>query len=71
MATVVLSIALLVVGFLLVFYQGTAVEFVRGLPLPADITRQIVSLMVERFVAWALMAASPILLIVGSLVRGI
>lgn len=71
MATVVLSIALLVVGFMLFFYQGTAVELVRGLPLPGDITRQIVSLMAERFVAWLLMAASPTLLIVGSLLPGI
>lgn len=71
MATVVLSLALLVIGLLLVFYQGPTVEFVRGLPLPNDISRQIVSLMAERFVAWGLMAASPILLIVGSLVRGL
>ncbi len=71
MATVILAVALLVVGLLLVFYQGATVEFVRGLPLPNDITGQLVSLMAERFVAWGLMAASPILLIVGSLVRGL
>lgn len=71
MVTVVLAVVVLVVGFLLVFYQGATVEFVRGLPLPNDISRQLVSLMAERFLAWGLMAASPILLIVGSLVRGL
>ncbi len=70
MATVVLSLILLVVGLALVFYQGPAVELVRGL-LPGDLQRQVVSLMAERFVAWAALAASPLLLIVGSLVRGL
>ncbi len=70
MATVVLSIILLVVGLALVFYQGSAVELVRSI-LPGDLQRQVVSLMAERFFAWAILAASPLLLIVGSLVRGV
>ena len=70
MATVVLAILLLVVGLALVFYQGSAVELVRGI-LPGDLQRQVVSLMTERFFAWLLLAASPTLLVVGSLVKGI
>jgi hypothetical protein len=71
MATVVLAVALLIAGLALSFYQGQAVEIVRGLPLGGDLTRQIVAWMAERFVAWALLAASPILLIIGALVKGI
>ena len=72
MVTVVLAVALLVVGIALVFYQAQAVEFVRGLNfLPNDIQRQVVSLMAERVAAWTALAASPILLIIGSLLPNI
>ena len=52
-------------------FQAQAVDLIRQLPLPNDLTRQIVAWTSERFVAWALLAASPILLIIGSLVKGI
>ena len=39
--------------------------------LPADIERTVVSWIADRIVAWAALAASPIVLIVGSLVRGV
>ena len=42
-----------------------------ALPLPADLTRDIVSMMGEQMVAWVMLAAAPILLIVGSLLPGI
>ncbi len=71
MATVVLAVALMVVGIALIFFQGQAVELVRGLPLPNDIARQIVALMTEKLVAYAALAASPILLIIGSLLPNI
>jgi hypothetical protein len=71
MVTVVLAVALLVVGLALVFYQGPAIDFVRGLGLPRDLTRDIVSLMGEQIVAFAALAASPILLIIGSLLPNI
>ena len=71
MATVVLAVILLVVGLALAFYQGQVAELVRGLPLGADLTRQVVGWIAERFVAWAMLAASPVLLIIGSLVKGI
>lgn len=67
MVTVVLAIALLVIGLALVFWQGPAIDLVRGLPLPNDLTRTIVSWMGEQVVAWGALALSPILLILGSL----
>ena len=70
-ATTALAIVLLVIGLALVFFQGQAIEFVRGVGLPNDLQRQIVELMQERLAAYAALAASPILLIVGSLVKGI
>jgi hypothetical protein len=71
MVTVVLAVGLMVVGLALAFFQAQAVELLRNLPLPNDLTRQLVAWSTERFVAWALLAASPILLIIGSLVKGI
>ena len=71
MTTVVLAVGLMIVGLALAFFQAQAVDLVRQLPLPNDLTKLAVSWANERFVAWALLAASPILLIVGSLVKGI
>ena len=71
MVTVVLAVALLIVGLALVFYQGPAIDLVRAVGLPADVQREVVSWMGEQIVAWAALAASPILLIVGSLLPNI
>jgi hypothetical protein len=71
MVTVVVALALLVIGVGLVFFQAQTVEFVRGLPLSRDLMRQAVALMDEQMATWAALAASPILLIVGSLLPGI
>jgi hypothetical protein len=72
MITVVISVVLLIVGLALFFYQGQAVEFVRGLTfVPNDLQRQIVSVMTERVAAWVALAGSPILLIIGSLLPNI
>ena len=70
MATVVLAVALLVVGLALVFYQGAALDII-GTVLSGDLQRQVIALITERWVAWAAMAASPLLLIVGSLLPNI
>ena len=67
MVTVVLAVVLTIVGLALVYWPGPAVDLVRGLPLPNDISRQVVSWMGEQIVAWAALAASPVLLILGSL----
>ena len=69
MITVVVAVVLTVVGLALVFYQAQAIDLVRQVGLPADIQRQIVAWMEDRTFAWVALAASPILLIVGSLVR--
>jgi hypothetical protein len=72
MVTVVLAVVLLIVGVALFFWQGQAVEFVRGLGfVPNDIQRQIVAVMTERVTAWVALAGSPILLIIGSLLPNI
>ncbi len=71
MVTVVLAVALMVIGLGAVFFQGQTIDLVRQLPLPNDVTRQIVSLMGEQIAAWAALAAAPILLIVGSLLPNI
>jgi hypothetical protein len=71
MVTVVLAVALLVIGLGMVFFQGQTIDLVRELPLPPDVTRQVVSLMGEQIAAWAALAAAPILLIVGSLLPNI
>ena len=71
MVTVVVAVGLTIVGLALVFYQGPAIDLVLSLGLPVDIQREVVSLMGEQLAAWAALAAAPILLIVGSLVRGV
>jgi hypothetical protein len=72
MITVVLSVALLVVGLALFFYQAQAIDFVRGLGfIPNDLSRQIVQLMTEKIAPFLALAASPILLIIGSLLPNI
>lgn len=71
MVTVVAAVVLLVVGLALVFFQSPATDLVQNLPLSRDLTKQVVSLMSEEVVAWAALAASPILLIIGSLLPGI
>lgn len=71
MVTVVLAVALLVLGLGMVFFEGQTIDLVRSLPLPRDVTRDIVSLMGEQIAAWVALAASPILLIIGSLLPNI
>jgi hypothetical protein len=71
MVTVVAAVVLLVVGLALVFFQSPATDLVQNLPLSRDLTKQVLSLMSEEVVAWAALAASPILLIIGSLLPGI
>lgn len=72
MITVVLSVALLLAGLALVFVPGGQVaDLIRELPLGSDLTRQLVELSAERIVAWVALALSPLLLIIGSLLRGI
>jgi hypothetical protein len=72
MVTVVLAVVLTVIGLALIYLPtGQLEDLVRQIGLPGDIQRTIISLIAERIVAWAALAASPVVLIVGSLVRGI
>jgi hypothetical protein len=71
MITVLASIVLLIGGLALVFFQSQATDIVSGLPLGRDLSRQVLVLMTDKTTAWAALAASPILLILGSLLRGI
>jgi cytochrome c oxidase assembly factor CtaG len=71
MVTVVLAVLLLLLGVVLVFFEAETASFVRQLPLGADLTRQMFEWVHDRTVAYVCLAASPILLILGSLFRGL
>lgn len=72
MVTVVIAVALTIVGLALIYMPtADAVNLVRQLPLPNDIMNQVVELIRERFLAYLALAASPILLILGSLLKGL
>ena len=64
----IISVVLMVVGLALVFYEAQTLDFVRNAGLPIDIQRQITTWMDDSTFAWGALAASPILLIIGSLV---
>lgn len=65
--TVIIAVALMVVGLGLVFYEAQTLDFVRQAGLPVDIQHQLIAWMEDRTFAWGALAGSPILLIVGSL----
>jgi hypothetical protein len=69
--TVVVAIVLTLIGLTLVFYDTQSVNFVQGLSLPNDIQRQVVGWMQDKTIAWGVLALSPVLLIIGSLVKWI
>lgn len=72
MVTVVLAVALTAIGLALVFLPASElVDLLRAVSLPRDIERTLLDLAAERLVAYACLLASPVLLIVGSLVRGV
>ena len=72
MVTVVLAVALAVVGLALIYLPTeTAADLIRQLPLPADLEGQILGLIGERIIAYLALAASPLLLIAGSLLPGL
>jgi hypothetical protein len=65
--TVIIAVVLTVVGLGLVFFEAQTLDLVRTVGLPIDVQRQLLSLMEDRTFAWGALAASPILLILGSL----
>lgn len=72
MVTVVLAVALTVIGLALVLVPtNELVDLLRQVDLPRDLERTLVDLAAERVVAYFVLLASPVLLIIGSLARGI
>jgi hypothetical protein len=72
MVTVLLAVALTVVGLALIYLPGNQIaDLIRQLPLGADLTRQVLDWAAQGVVAWLALLLSPLLLIVGSLVRGL
>jgi len=70
--TVALAVLLLVVGLALIYVPtADAADLVRKVGLPNDIQRQVIDLMAERVVAYLCLAASSLLLIAGSLLKGL
>ena len=72
MITVVVAIGLLAVG-LAVYFMPTAevVGFIREIGLPGDVQRLALDLVEHELFAFGAMLAAPVLLIIGSLVRGL
>lgn len=72
MVTVVLALGLLALGLAIVFLpQAEILGLVREVGLPRDLERTIAALVAEQMVAYFCLAAAPLLLIAGSLVRGL
>ena len=72
MITVIVAVVLTLAGLALIFVPaGQLGDLIRQLPLGGDMTRQVIDLAAERMVAWAALLASPVLLVIGSLVRGL
>jgi hypothetical protein len=72
MITVLIAVALLVVGLAgTVVSPETVRDVVIGIGLPAGTERQILSLVLDKTVAYACLLAAPMLLIIGSLLPGI
>ena len=72
MVTIVIAVALTAIGLALFFLPPEQfADLVRSVELPRDVERTVLDLATERIVAYACLVASPVLLIIGSLVRDI
>ena len=72
MVTVLIALALLAVGLGLALLEPSAVRgLITDLPLPVDLEKELVRLARSDTVAYACLAASPLVLAVGSLLPGI
>lgn len=72
MVTIVAAVALTAIGLALVFVPANEIgELLRQVGLPRDLERTLVDLARERVVAYFLLLLSPMLLTLGSLVRGV
>ena len=72
MVTVLVAIALLAVGLAgTLVPEATVRDVVTGLSLPSSLERDALRLVLDRQVAYAALFASPMLLVIGSLLPGI
>jgi hypothetical protein len=72
MITVIVAVGLLVIGLALVYLPDAQVaDLLRALPLGNDLTGQLIDFAADRTIAFVALLAAPVLLIVGSLVRGL
>ena len=72
MITVVVAVALLVVGVAGTLLPAATIrDIVTGLPLPKDIDRELLRLALDNTITYACALAAPLLLVVGSLLPGI
>ena len=71
MITIVLAVAVLAIGIAGVFFPSVVDEVIRKAPLGADLTKQLRQLLREETIFYLAALASPVLLIIGSLVPGI
>ncbi len=72
MVTVVLSLGLLALGLIAHFVPGAEVAALLGeLDLPADVRNLALDFVNHELFAYACMAAAPVLLIIGSLVKDV
>ena len=63
----IVAVVLMIIGLALVFFEAPTLDLVRSAGLPADIPGQIIAWMKDSTFAWGALAASPILLTLGSL----
>ena len=72
MITVIVALALLAAGLAVFFLPGSeVVGLIRDIGLPADVQRLALDVLEHELFAYGAMAVAPLLLIVGSLLKGL
>ncbi|HWH23467.1 MAG TPA: hypothetical protein VNW68_01090 [Candidatus Limnocylindria bacterium] len=72
MITVAVAVALTVIGLALLYLPaGEASDLVRQVGLPGNIESTLLSLIADRLTAYLALALSPLLLVAGSLLKGL
>ena len=71
MVTIVIAVALLVIGVVGVFMPNLVNDAIKALPVGADLARQLRDLAHNETVLYLCALAGPVLLAIGSLLPGI
>jgi len=71
LVTVLAAVVLLVIGLGLVFANAEIAQAIKNLPIDKDQQRQLLDLAAQRTIAYVCLAASPLLLVAGSLFKGL